>query len=95
MTLREILNNIEQISDEHVIYARKDPEWDLDSSAVLLRLDDAVDVHSHLENLTYFLEIGIVKEVLEVWQQWRGRKPNELERIESILYYANNDAYLN
>lgn len=95
VTLREILNNLEQISDELVIYAGKNNDWDIDSPAALLLHEDAVEVDLHLEDLTYFLEIEIAKEVLEVWKEWHGgREPTESERVDAVLYYANNDAYI-
>lgn len=95
MTLREILEDLDKISDEFVIYASKNDEWNLDSPAALVLLDDAAEVDLHLADLTYFLEIEIAKEVLEVWKEWRdGREPTESERVEAVLYYANNDAYL-
>lgn len=95
MTLREIILAVEKLDENLVIFARKNGEWDLDSPAALLLLNDAAEVDMHLDDLTYFLEIGIAKEVLEVWGEWRGgRKPTESERVDAVLYYANNDAYI-
>lgn len=95
MTLREILNDLEQISDELVIFASRNGGWNLDERAALLLHEDAVEVDLHLEDLTYFLEVETAKEVLELWKEWRnGQIPSEDQRIEALIYYANNDAYL-
>lgn len=95
MNLREVLLQVEDLSDELVIFASRDSEWALDSVAALVLLSDMDEIGTDLEDLDYFLEVEIAKDVLTVWSSWRdGRKPTEGERIEAILYYVNNDAYL-
>jgi hypothetical protein len=94
MTLREVVNDLEQLSDEMVIFAAKGVTWQVDSPAVLVESGDMDSIGTHLEDLTYFLEVSIAKEVLEVWSKWRaGRVPTEQQRIEALIYYAENDAY--
>jgi hypothetical protein len=57
---------------------------------------DMENIGINLEELHYFLEAEIAKEVLDVWKQWRnGRLPNEKEKIEALIFYVDNDAYLN
>jgi hypothetical protein len=95
MTLREVVNDLEQFSDEMVIFAEKGITWQVDSPAVLVESSDMDSIDTHWEKLTYFLEVSIAKEVLEVWSKWReGREPTEEQRIEALIYYADNDAYL-
>lgn len=94
MTLQEILNDIEHVSDEFVIFATRDGDWRLDSPAALLHLEEAMTTDVDPGGLTYFLEAEIANEVLKVWKAWRdGREPSEHERVHALLYYANNDAY--
>lgn len=95
MTLREIINDIEHISDDLAIFASKNDDWSLDLSAALVLTSDMERIGDKLEGLSYFLEVEIAKEVLNVWKEWRnGREPSEDERIKALLYYANYDAYL-
>jgi hypothetical protein len=95
MTLREIIRNLETVSDELVIFATKvDENWLLDARAALVLDEDMDKLGVSLEDLTYFLEVYIAKETLEVWSKWRGREPLESEREEAVVYYATNDAWL-
>jgi len=95
MTLREIIGNLDDLSNDLVIFAEKNSDWLLDSPAALVLASEMERAGTQLEVLLYFLEIEIAKEVLGVWSKWRdGRKPTEAERIEALFYYADNDAYL-
>lgn len=94
MDLREIINNVENISNELVIFATKGNNWLVDAPAALVLASDMEQVAS-LEGLVYFLEVETAKDVLEVWKHWRaGRDPSEAERIDALLFYADNDAFL-
>lgn len=95
MNLREIINQVEVLSEDLVIFARRNGDWKLDAPAALILSADMKSIGVDLEDLVYFLEVSIAKEVLDVWQNWRdGRTPNENERIEALFYYVDNDAYL-
>lgn len=95
MNLREIIHEIESLSDDLVIFASKNGDWNLDAPAALILSADMESVGVNLEGLFYFLEVEIAKEVLFVWKEWRdGCEPSKDERIEALFYYANNDAYL-
>ena len=95
MNLIEILNNINNLDDELVIYAVKNPNWEMSSPAIALPEPDINKLPSDLKEMSYFLEVDIVKEVLEVWSQWRnGQKPSNNEKFEAVVYYAENDAYI-
>ena len=92
MKLINALDQIQETQDENndVIFAKK--PWTLDSEADVRPLD--VDLHVPKEivdiGLTYFLEINIAKEVLEVFEE---RVPTDEERYAVLIYYAENDAY--
>lgn len=95
MTLREVIANLETISDELVIFATKrDENWLLDGRAALLLEEDMGKLGAELEDLTYFLEVCVAKETLEVWSNWRGREPLQGEREEAVVYYATYDTWL-
>lgn len=45
--------------------------------------------------LRYFLELAIAKEAVEIWRAWRpGRSAALDDKLEAIVYYAENDAWL-
>jgi hypothetical protein len=78
-----------------VIYASKNGDWNLDKSAALVLEADVGSLGVSLEDLFYFLEVEICKEILKNWKDWRnGREPSESERMKAILYYAENDSFL-
>lgn len=44
--------------------------------------------------MKYLLEVETAKDVLKAWSFMRGNKlPTILEKVNAILYYADNDAY--
>lgn len=96
MTLREIIRNVEELSDDLVIFATKGDFWQIDASASLIVDSDVDSIGIELEEQSYFLEVQIAQDVLNVWRKWNsGREPDEKQRIEALIYYADNDAYLN
>jgi hypothetical protein len=95
MTLRQIVNELDTIDDDLVIFARKTSEWMWDEHAALVVVSDVDKFGVQLEELTYFLEVETAKEVLEVWRNWHyGKEPSEEERFAALRYYADHDAYL-
>lgn len=90
MKLVEALNQVERLFDSQVIFARK--PWTLDSEALIGQLDEKFRVPAEVteRDLEYFLDVPVVKEVLSVFG---ARKPTPKERVELLLYYAENDAY--
>ena len=96
MTLREIIRDLETIPDDLVIFATNvNDTWLLDEPAALVLDEDIDQIGVELEGLSYFLEVYVAKETLEVRSKWRyGRVPNESERIEAVVHYASFDAWL-
>jgi hypothetical protein len=95
VTLREAINQLEKLGDSLTIYATKAEVWDLDGPVALLQEEDTPELAEQPEDLSYFLEVSIAKEVLEVWSEWRNEAlPSEAERLQAVVYYATNDAYI-
>jgi hypothetical protein len=92
MKLINALDQIQEIQDNNndVIFAKK--PWTLDSEADIKPLDIELRVPKEIIDigLTYFLEINVAKEVLEVFNE---RVPTNEERYALLIYYAENDAY--
>jgi hypothetical protein len=90
MKLQDILDEVEQLSDDKTILARK--PWTLESDAEVVSLDAEFRIPEAERQLgfDYFLEISVAIEVLEVFGD---RKPTLDERRALLMYYAENDAY--
>lgn len=90
MTLGSILDSIEQLNADDVVFAEK--PWRLDSRAEIGQLDQGFRVPRSIRaaGLDYFLEVALAKEVLEVFG---ATPPAARERIDLLMFYAENDAY--
>jgi hypothetical protein len=90
MTLQEILDRVDELGDDQVIFARR--PWTPDSEAEIGKFNDNFRVPDATSNrgLDYFLEVSVAKEILEVFGETRPAP----ERIRALLmFYAENDAY--
>ena len=95
MTLRQIINDLETFPDELTIYATRTEQWIPDGPAALVRESDAAKLGIEMKELRYFLEVDIAREVLKVLNARRDRiPPTQEEKIEAVVYYASNDAYI-
>jgi hypothetical protein len=91
-TLSAILEGLDGLDDELTISAGE--PWTVSSSAVAVP-EPGASTPRGKENLSYLLEVGLAKEVVQVWRQWRGgREPTLPDKIEAVLYYATHDSYL-
>lgn len=90
MKLQEAIDQIAELGDEEVIFARR--PWTLDSDAHIGVFDENFRVPEVLtkQGLGYFLEISIAKEVLEVLE---NKKPTLEQTRELVIFYAENDAH--
>jgi hypothetical protein len=90
MKLQELLDQVVHLNDDDVIFAAM--PWTLTSDAEVGQLDDEgrVPPTAVARGMSYFLEISVAKEVLEVF----GRHKATAEQQRALLlYYAENDAY--
>jgi hypothetical protein len=88
MTLEDAVTQLEQFDEELMICARQ--PWTRSSEVVLVpspegRIPQAVTDAGY----AYFLEVAVAREVLEVFKRTRSIG----EKIDCLLYYAENDAW--
>lgn len=78
------------LDDRQCIFAAR--PWSATSPAAVVLLDDAFTPPKEIleQGLTYFLEVHVAKEVLEVFGD---RPPTRVEKHNLIIFYAENDAY--
>lgn len=86
MSLQEVISNIEHISDEQTIYAEQ--PWGITSKAIALSDDEKMEVIIEDKCYSYFLEIFIIKELIEEL----GNSLNSQDLVLRIIQYAINDA---
>jgi hypothetical protein len=90
MKLGRVLDQIDSLSDDDVIFARR--PWNPDSEAVVGRLDDGLGVPKSMtdQGFDYFLGVYFAQEVLE---DFGSKCDSAAERRDLIIHYAENDAY--
>jgi hypothetical protein len=88
--LLELVEQLDALDEELVIFAR--PEWTCDSDAATFQLtsDDAIPEEPERLGLKYFLEVDIAREFLEDYT--RGKRISARERCERLIQYATTDA---
>lgn len=95
MKLIDIIDNLESFDVNLTIYAKKTPNWEQTSYAVVTQDPESGILPEEAKGLYYLMEIYLAKEILNVWSEWRnGRKPNIQEKLEAIIYYSTHDAYM-
>lgn len=73
-----------------------DDGWTGDTEVQLLALSESDrDPCPMQAGLRYFLEVDLVREVLDVWMKWRaGALPTTEEALEAVIHFAVYDAYV-
>jgi uncharacterized RDD family membrane protein YckC len=94
MALSELLEKLDEFDDNLTIYAERDPEWSANSRAIVSSQSKDGDVIDARKDLSYFLEVDIAKEVIEMWKESCGHKPSAEDKCRAVIYYAENDAYI-
>jgi hypothetical protein len=90
MNLIELIDKIDDLGEGQCLFARK--PWAAESEAVAepLAKDFRVSLELSARGLDYFLEVPLIKEVLEVF----GDRPaSQIEKLNLLVFYAENDAY--
>ncbi len=94
MILSELLEKLDNFDDNSTIYAERNPQWSANSRAVVCLQSENGEVIDEPQDLSYFLKVDIANEVIEVWTEWSGRRPSTAEIYTAVIYYAENDAYI-
>jgi hypothetical protein len=101
MTLRELIEQVGDLSDDATIFAERiDGSFMPQSRAASIVTPEPLTakpirgVAAELSpGLEYFLEVFIAQEVLEDWiENHGGARPSIDQALERIIYYAENDA---
>ena len=98
MTISDIVKNIEHHNEEALIYAKRiDGEFLSTSEAVLVdepeeeTLSTKEIAAKHCPGFEYFLEVFLVKDLLEELNETPGFTSLE-QQVAKIIHYAKNDA---
>ncbi len=93
MSLRELVDSLNQLDPEFTIYAKRD--WSENSPAIACLAPDDSTLPAAAADMDYLLEVYLAQEVVEVWKQWSGGKvPSSSEKCAAIIYYGMNDSYV-
>ena len=102
MNLKQAIEAIDELSEEATLFAeRMDGEFQPESEVVLVNIGEDEPnrsvkeiAHEKAPGKEYFLEVFIIKEILEGWSDnHSGEMPSIQAALESVIYYAENDAY--
>lgn len=92
--LSELLEKLNDFDDSSIIYAERNPELSANSRAVICSRSENGQIINEPKDLSYFLEVYIAKEVIEMWKERCGRYPSTEDKYQAVIYYAENDAYI-
>ena len=87
MDLFQVLLNIHRYSDDEMIYAV--PPWTLESDAKVFKKTDEkrLSIHTDHSTFQYFLEVFIVKEILEELHQ----NLCDRDQCQHVIEYVINE----
>jgi hypothetical protein len=89
-SLGSVLEDIDSVDEDLVLFTRGEEPVTCDTPAVLVEDEDDAPADSR-----YLLEVFLIKDVLSVWSQWRqGAEPTLQDKSAAVLHYATHDAYL-
>ena len=92
MKLIEVIQNLDEFDADQAIYVTA---TSADADAVVDYEADDGNAPPSAKGMRYFLEVSIARDSIRVWSQWRdGRQPTADERMQAVLYYAKNDAFM-
>lgn len=92
MTLAEAIERLEEFDADQIIYVVNTTPV---SEAVVDYETDDGDVPASADGMRYLLEISLARDAIRVWSEWReGRQPTLDEKVQAVIYYAENDAFM-
>ena len=90
LRLSDVLQTIDQFDDGLTLYIATGEPIDLATTVVLI--DE--DMGEPPNGVSYLLEVHLVRNVLQVWKEWRGgQEPTLTEACAAVGFYASHDAY--
>jgi hypothetical protein len=93
--LIEIIKNRQTLKDNLVLYVDRTTKWNSSSKAYVYEFDEEESIPLDLNGAPYFLELGLIREVIDVWHQWNDKKDISTENeCIATIYYAENDSYM-
>jgi hypothetical protein len=102
MDLREAISNLSALPEQATLFVERiEGRFRPESRVFVLELtDDELGkpvksvAGARAPGAEYFLEVFIAREVVDGWREnHHGRAPTVDQALESITYYAENDAY--
>jgi hypothetical protein len=102
MRLRQLVEEHACLSEDATLFVERiEGKFTPQSRALPANIPEALsgrpirEIASELApGLVYFLEVSIIRELVEGWSQnHQGATPSTDQALESIIYYAENDAY--
>jgi hypothetical protein len=90
-SLIEAIRNLKNFNESEIFYVEK--EWNHLSRTFVYQFDEEADVPLEIEGVAYFLEVPVICEVIDVWNQWNKKKCSIESECEAVIYYAKNDSY--
>ncbi|WP_154402463.1 hypothetical protein [Mucilaginibacter endophyticus] len=91
--LKNIIIHIDALEDDMVVFTATElPAVDCD--AFVYRFSEDEQVFTKIGSIYYLLEVDLIKDVIEVWNDYTLNERASPEDItEAVIYYAVNDAY--
>ena len=95
MKLIDVVDNINQMDENSVIFIAENDLVNEDTNATIIP-DSLLPGNGRApEGLKYLLEVNLVKELIDVWRNWRsGKEPTRKEKYLAFVYFIEHDAYL-
>lgn len=93
-TLTDTVARLFELDDDYTIFIASGEPWHADARSRLFLLnDDTAPVAS--DGWTYFLEVYLAKEAINVFLKWtKDRDPSLSQCVAAVLHYAAHDAYI-
>ena len=92
MTLRDVIETLGSFDADQIIYvAGYTPQ----AEAIVDYETSDGDMPASASGMRYLLEVSLARDSIRVWSEWRdGRVQTLDEKVQTVIYYAENDAFM-
>jgi len=90
--LAHVLSHLDEYEADDIIYVPQNTDVDLDTVVHVIPYEK-MKVGAP-EGAEYFLEVGVVREVLCGINDQLNGEPSELQKIRALKYYVQHDDYI-